>query len=233
LTAACDLVRFRVDEPEAERGSIPLLQGVSLVGAAKNALLSAACSVVQPQRLLMDSLGRISKAIDADATESLFVHDPAQPVISANLCEAILAMEPVGERSRLSVETSWSRAYAPPPESATPSRVSLRNDVFREIEIVARQLRPSNEPKIAQFIGLVDSLLGDPDAERRVSGDVILMLFDSEGTIKARATLGPDDYKVAWRAHGEARFVSLSGMLVGERRSYRVERIAHLRLLET
>ena len=38
----------------------------------------------------------------------------------------------------------------------------LRNDVFSEIEKVAQELRPAKEPRISQFIGLVDSLSGDP-----------------------------------------------------------------------
>jgi hypothetical protein len=49
LDSACDLIRFRLDEPDSQRGSIPLAQGISLVGAAERALLSAACSVIQPQ----------------------------------------------------------------------------------------------------------------------------------------------------------------------------------------
>jgi hypothetical protein len=309
LNAPCDLVRFRLDQPDSQRGSIPLTQGISLLGAAERALLSAACSVIQPQtfhprlsrgeaeqlvkacrmgqtergsfvlkiacpldavdpelgtaapmplfekigepdsetetsgnkepftrkvtRLLMGSLNRITRAIDSDKTASLLVEETGQPVLSANLCEAMLAMQPIGERSRLAVQTSWSKAFAPPAESETPSVVLLRSDVFREIEKLARELRPSNEPKVSQFVGLVDSLLGDPDPEGRVQGDVILMLFDVEGTIKARATLGADDYQIAWQAHGAARYVAFSGMLFRERRTHRIERISQFKLLAT
>ncbi len=308
LNSACDLVRFRLDEPDSQRGSIPLVQGISLLGAAERALLSAACSVIQPQafhprlsrgeaeqlvkacrmgqtergsftlkiacpldavepdvsatpmplfdkisepdsetatngkkepftrqvtRLLMGSLNRVMRAIDSDKTASLLVEETGQPVLSANLCEAVLAMQPIGERSRLTVQTSWSKAFAPPSESETPSVVLLRSDVFREIEVVARELRPSNEPRVSQFVGLVDSLLGDPDPEGRVQGDVILMLFDVEGTIRARATLGAGDYQIAWQAHGAARYVSLNGMLIRERRTHRIEKISQFKLLST
>jgi hypothetical protein len=309
LNAPCDVVRFRLDEPDSQSGSISLAQGISLLGAAERALLSAACSVIQPQtfhprlsrgeaeqlvkacrmgqtergsfilkiacpldavdpelatsapmplfdrnsepesepptngkkepftrkvtRLLMGSLSRITRAIDSDKTASLLVEETGQPVLSANLCEAMLAMQPIGERSRLAIQTSWSKAFAPPAESETPSVVLLRSDVFREIEMIARELRPSNEPKISHFVGLVDSLLGDPDPDGRVQGDVILMLFDVEGTIKARATLGADDYQIAWQAHGAARYVAFSGMLIRERRAHRVEKISQFKLLST
>jgi hypothetical protein len=181
----------------------------------------------------MKSLSRITRAIDSDKTASLLVEETGQPVLSANLCEAMLAMQPIGERSRLAIQTSWSNAFAPPAESETPSVVLLRSDVFREIEMIARELRPSNEPKISHFVGLVDSLLGDPDPDGRVQGDVILMLFDVEGTIKARATLGADDYQIAWQAHGAARYVAFSGMLIRERRAHRVEKISQFKLLST
>ena len=309
LDSACDLVRFRLDEPDSQRGSIPLAQGISLLGAAERALRSAACSVIQPQtfhprlsrseaeqlvkacrmgqtergsftlkvacpldafdpdsatiaptplfdkirepdsdsarsgpnepftrqvtRLLMGSLRRITKAIDADKTASLLVAENGQPALSANLCEAVLAMQPIGDRSRLAVQTSWSNAFAPPPETETPSLVVLRNDVFGDIEQVARALRPTTEPKVSNFIGLVDSLMGDPDPEGRVQGDVILMLFDVEGTIRARATLDATDYQIAWQAHGSARYVALSGKLIRERRIHRIERISQFKILAT
>ena len=309
LNSPCDVVRFRLDEPDSQRGSIPLAQGVSLLGAAERALRSSACSVIQPQafhprlsrseaeqlvracrmaqtergsftlkvacpldavgpelattapmplfdrisepdseptrngvrepftrrvtRLLMGSLARIAKAIDSDKTASLLVEETGQPLLSANLCEAVLAMEPVGERSRLAVQTSWSKSFAPPRETETPSLVLLRSDIFREIERVAQELRPSKEPKVSQFVGLVDSLSGDPDPEGRVQGDVILMLFDVDGSVRARATLDADDYQIAWQAHGTARYVALTGMLIRERRTHRIERISQFKLLST
>ena len=209
LDAACDLVRFRLDEPDSQRGSIPLAQGISLLGAAERALRSAACSVIQPQafhprlgrgeaeqlvracrmgqtergsftlkvacpldafhpdsattppmplfdkiiepdseparygskepftrqvtRLLMASLNRITKAIDSDKTASLLVEGAGQPVLSANLCEAILAMQPIGERSRLAVQTSWSKTFAPPPESVQGVR-PISNFIRRDVQ---------------------------------------------------------------------------------------------------
>jgi hypothetical protein len=309
LDSPCDVMRFRLDEPHSRQGSIPLAQSISLLAAAERALLSAACSVIQPQtfhprlsraeaeqmvkacrvgqtergsfvlkiacpldsvdletpiskptplldkmakpepepnlhdvnepftrkvtRLLMQSLGRIVTAIDSDKTDSLLVDQPGQPVLSANLCEALLAMQPTGDRSLLGVQTTWSRAFKTPPPNEVPGSVLLRADVFPEIEKIAQTLRPTKEPKVSTFVGLVDSLMGSPDPDRRVEGDVTFLLFDADETIKARATLNADDYHIAWQAHGAAGYVSLRGRLIRERRSNRIEEVSHLNSLST
>ena len=307
LISACDVLRFRLDEPESQGGSIPLEQGISFLAAAERVLLSAACSVIQPQvfhprlsraeaeqlvkacrmeqtergsftlkiacpldavdlepdsdkstplfdkiaepeptgrsvkepfarqvtRFLMRSVDRMSKAIDADKTDTLLVHKAGEPVLSANLCEALLAMQPNAERSHLALQSTWSRAIAAPPEEEVPTVVFLRSEVFPQIEKLARAFRPATEPRRSKFVALVDSLMGGPDAEGHVQGDVYLMLFDTEGTIRARATLDADQYHTAWEAHGRAAYVTLNGILIRERRIHRIERVSDLKLLSS
>jgi hypothetical protein len=53
--------------------------------------------------LLMRSPARIVAAVDADQAESLLVPVGDQPMLGANLCEAVLAMQPTGDGSWLSV----------------------------------------------------------------------------------------------------------------------------------
>ncbi len=53
--------------------------------------------------LLMRSLARITAAVNADRVQSLVGSAEGEPLLSANLCEALLTMEPSGDRSRLSV----------------------------------------------------------------------------------------------------------------------------------
>src|SRR5436309_9064065 len=50
LQADSDVVRFRVSSPDASRGALPLEEGIDLLEGAKQALLSAACSVIAPRR---------------------------------------------------------------------------------------------------------------------------------------------------------------------------------------
>ncbi len=146
--------------------------------------------------LLMRSLGRIVGAINSDKTDSSLVDQPGQPILSVNLCEALLAMQPTGDGSLLGVQTNWSRSFTAPPDNEVPRTVLLRSDVFPEIEKVAVALRPSRDPKLSNFIGLVDSLMGNPDPDRRVEGDVVFLLFDADETIRARATLNANDYHI-------------------------------------
>jgi hypothetical protein len=49
LLPASDVLRFRLDEPEAQSGALSLEQGIELLQGARKAVLSAACSVVQPR----------------------------------------------------------------------------------------------------------------------------------------------------------------------------------------
>ena len=82
------------------------------------------------------------------------------------------------------------------------------------IESLADALRPTREPQVSYFVGLVDSLFGDPDEQGRVRGEVQLLIFNQEERIKARVNLDPDDYHTAWKAHGVGGYVSLNGKLV-------------------
>lgn len=50
LLPPSDVLRFRLDEPASRSGFLPLDQGIELLKGARKALLSAACSVIQPQR---------------------------------------------------------------------------------------------------------------------------------------------------------------------------------------
>jgi hypothetical protein len=307
LMPPSDVLRFVLDEPESRTGSIPLEQSISLLAGAERALLSAACSVIQPQayhprlsrdkaeqllkacrmgqtergsftltiacpieaveselavskptplfdrldggeeesshtgakepfarqvtRLLMRSLDRIARAIVTDDVDSLLVGNPDEPVLSANLCEALLAMQPTGERSRLTVRAGWARSLPRPQPSQAPTSVQLRSDFFPVIHKVATDLRPSEGPKVSSFFGLVDSLMGGPDSESRVQGDVYLLLFDQEATLRARATLGPEDYHTAWEAHGAAAYVSLNGILIRGGRVHRIDQVSNLKRL--
>jgi hypothetical protein len=190
LLPPSDVLRFTMDELDSQTGAIPLEQGLELLQGAKKALLSAACSVVQPQAfhprlsrseaeqllqacrlgqtergsftaviacpldavgpqpirpkpmplfegldeapaqavgeaslpapsgdpfprratsLLMWSVAWIVRAVDADRVESLLEPAQEQPTLSANLCEALMMMQPNGDRSRLSILATWAR----------------------------------------------------------------------------------------------------------------------------
>ena len=183
--------------------------------------------------LLMRSVARIVSAVDADQVASLLEPPGDRAPLSANLCDALLMMQPTGDRSRLTVQATWARTLPPPPGASLPSVVHLRRDDFRVVERIAAALRPAREPKPSHFIALVDALFGNPDEHDRVSGEVqLLVLFDAEeGSCKARVDLNPDDYHVAWEAHGAAGYVSLNGVLKQGGRIHRIDDVSNFKRL--
>jgi hypothetical protein len=310
LMPPSDVLRFQVAEPESESGSLPLEQAIKLLTGAKKALLSAACSVIQPQSfhprlsraeaeglveasligqtergsytvtiacplaaagspratsatplfsrfltteedmtdemkapvippftrqvttLLMRSAARITTAVDSDDLASLRQSGPDQPPLSANLCEALLMMQPSGDRSRLTLSATWSRAIPQPEPTTQPSIVHLRHEYFPAIESLSQSLRPVKDPKPTYLIGMVDALLGDPDENGLVRGDVQLLIMNQEELIRARLTLDAPDYHQAWEAHGVGGYVSLNGLLVVSGRSCRIEQVRSFKALK-
>lgn len=50
LPTYADVMRFRLDAFNTQRGTIPFIDGLALLNGAKKAILSSACSIVQPRR---------------------------------------------------------------------------------------------------------------------------------------------------------------------------------------
>jgi len=317
LMPPSDVLRFRIDEPGSQAGFLPLDQGIDLLTGAKRALLSAACSVIQPQpfhprlsraeaeqlvrsstlgqtergsftaviscpleagphaappppppppplplfpkagepdieptprqeaddlsrtpftrqvtSLLMRSVARITSALDGDDPDSLLNVEGNQAPLSSNFCDALLTMQPVGERSSLRLAATWSRLLLPPAQAPPPSTVLLRREYFPAIENLAVRLRPVREPQVAHIIGMVDSLDGNPDEDGLVLGEVQLLIFNQEETTRARVTLNAKDYRTALETHGVAGYVSLNGVLIRGDRVHRIVDVANFKSLK-
>ena len=244
LLPAADVVRFRLDDHRTAAGIIPLGAGLDFYEGTRRALLSAACSVLQPRpfhpRLsrtdaeqfvencrikaeppssflatvvcplgevvsqreltlpgtdeaasapfarravlyLMRSLERLVDAVLDGTTGKLSGNEPqdAGPILSANLCEALLAMRPEGERSSLEITPTWSRSRPWP--VAAPGRVTLRREFFPTIEELGQRLRPRPKPKRGVFTGWVDALNGDYGLDGKMEGEVVLALAIEDG----------------------------------------------------
>lgn len=159
---------------------------------------------------LIKSLSNVVSSIDNDQVDSLL--NEVTPLISGNICEAILQMMP-SERgsSFLEVSASWSPKIAAP---NIVSRVSFTSSYYERIESIARNLRPQHSPLSANIIARVDGLNGKPDADGKVRGEVVLVFVDESGElIKAKVDLNSDDYQKAWKAHGSNIHLSFKGIL--------------------
>ena len=181
---------------------------------------------------LLRSVARVALAIDSDRIDSLASPDDLDPPLSANLCDALSMMQPIGDRSRLTLSASWSRTRPLPPGAAQPSSVQLRREYFPIIGSLGRGLRPSRSPRGSRFVGLVDALSGNPDEGGRVRGDVQLLIYNQDEVMRAKVNLDADDYRMAWEAHGAGGYVSLYGTLIVGDRVHRIENVKNFEFLK-
>ena len=172
---------------------------------------------------LMRSLSRMVVAIEADAIPEVFQARPQEPVISANLCEALLQMQPQDENSQLDVKVSWATTL--PPQAAIPSMVRIRHEYFPIIEDVAKKLRPEQAPAAALFFGYIVDLGGEPGEDGRMQGEATLSVMYEEQIQFVRVDLSPNDWQVAHAALGAHGIVRIKGIF---HRGNRVHRITDI-----
>jgi len=184
---------------------------------------------------LMRSTARLVDNIEQDRLEQ-YTDDggnDSDAPLSANLCDALLRMQPENDEGQIELSTSWAadRRIIPPTSAQAPSRVSIKAEYFAEIEQVAKLLRPStSESGEQQLIGTVEQLSGAVGTDGRRAGEVLLTLLKDNEQLRARASLDAAQYEVALAAHerGDA-YVVLRGVL---HRSPRVSRVERVRTLE-
>jgi len=189
----------------------------------------------QTTLLLMKSIDQIVRAIRSDNIDTLIdygsdVTDTVnekneldQPVISANLCDAILGiMDPLPQDSSLKIAASWAPIL--PIYSKTPptSLVRIKKEYFDSIEHVRNRLTPVLHPATDRYFGTVETLNGSMDAANRRYGEVILLTLSEYEVIRVRADLTADQYKVAVEAHISGKVVTIFGTLQRAKRLHRI-----------
>lgn len=268
LSLDVDTVRFSVRSPAADKGTLPLEQGLALLDGARCLLLAAACSVLAPEsryhrrmsrpkaedfidackigqtekgsytvtlrapigmadnapttgestevpfarkatQALAASVSRIAQAIDEDRVDSILEAQPGSMPVMANLCEALLKMQPERENSALAFSVSWAASY-PAPSPSSP--MILRNKHFPLINLMCHRLCGEVVPQAAEFIGHVDELRGEFGDDGRRQGEVRLTLYHEDEAVKASAELSAEQYDRAVQAH-------MSGQGGGSRRA--------------
>jgi len=181
---------------------------------------------------LFTQLTAIAEAADANQVDKL-ADLTAYPYMSANLCEALLMLRPPGERSRLSVSVAWSKALPMPTSSRRDASVDLRQECFDAVEYLAPKLRKAPQPKEEPFVGFVDVLRGQPNADGKMAGEVVFsIVLDGGELLRARAELSPDDYQTAGDAHLHNEPVYIRGFLVRAPRSNRIDDVKGFKRLQ-
>ena len=179
--------------------------------------------------LLHRALSELSGAIRQDRIGRLV--ESEEPVVSANLCDALLKMRPVDDQGLLEFSTSWAPS-APIQNEYLRTSVALTADDFEAIADIYRQLR-SDLPTVRQtFVAYVDELKGEETEDGRREGEVILTLYAEDELVRARATLGSADYQTAYAAHNPTAPLAIRGTLLRGPRTARLSDVEFIRPID-
>ncbi len=176
----------------------------------------------------LTAVSTLAMAIDENKAERVLDRDP---FVSANLCESISAMQPLGEKSSLTVEAIWSTAAA---GSDLPGSVKLKQRHFAGIERLGVSLRrPKDQLQKQLFVGYVAQLKGQQEPDGRMCGEAILALISSdEEEFTARISLTSNDYAKACDAHKEKYIVVVRGILKRASRLHEISEYESFKVLE-
>lgn len=249
LAAACSVVHPATHHPRMSRTEAQQLLSACHLGQTERGSYSVSVScplraVEQDQpllpgqepftrravSLLMHSVSRLVSAIELDAVAGVFKAAPAQPTLSANLCEALLEMQPPQEGSHLDIRASFATTL--PAQAPVPDAVRIKHEYFPIIDDVYKELYRQKAAEASLFVGYVDTLNGEPDDEGRMQGDAVISLLHEEELRKAHVDLNPHDYQIAIQAHSVAGAVKFKGILHLGRRTHRITDIGEFARVE-
>lgn len=181
------------------------------------------------------ALQALVEAVEADTLDRLIddIKRSEKPFLSSNLCEAVTRLHDDGIRNDVELRFAW--AANTPLSSKYPVRdiIRIQGDYFGRIEEVQRELRATERHQEDTFIGTVERLDGEMDADGHRSGDVIIALLLREGeSVRARLTLSPEHYEAAAKAHlTQGAYVRVTGRLHPGRQPRLLSDIRHFELL--
>ncbi len=174
--------------------------------------------------LLARALSSLVDAIEEDRVSS--VVDQARPIVSANLCDALLKMRPAQDDGILEFRPSWASSTPMSlNEPPIPEAIAFSCDKFDAIEDVYRRLRPSEGSVPKQWIAFVDELKGSESDSGIREGEVVFTIVDDDEMVRAKASLTVDQYQIAYEAHNPIRPLIVFGQL---HRGPRVSRFSHI-----
>ncbi len=183
---------------------------------------------------LRQALADLVDAIEADTLEQL-VEDlrvAPSPIISANLCDALMGMHDEQLDNALDIDFQWS-PKRPVPRFQNSRPVRLQRDYFSRIEEVRLALKASDKDEDNTFVGTVERMEGvmNPDGKR--AGAVVVALLLPEGEIvRARVELSAQDYLKANAAHiRHGSYVRLTGRLRQGRQPRQLVKLEKFELL--
>jgi hypothetical protein len=181
---------------------------------------------------LFASVSTLVEAIEGDRMESILNPTPTGVRLTANLCDALIKMQPEAENGSVELSVSWATIL--PNLQGTPNSVKIRGELFPAIAEVSKRLRGPSAIESAPFLARVDALHGsEMDEFGRRYGEVKLsvMLGDDDEVVRARAMLDVEQYRVADEAHMRNQYVVITGVLNRSSRVATVKAITDFQLM--
>ena len=133
--------------------------------------------------------------------------------MSANLCDALHAMKPSGDQSRLDVSIAWARTRGRVPEDV-PQSVSFPQESFLSIEEAGRQLRLRAFGKLERYKGVPR---GTEWVHRAFISELVgRLIFTAEVAgqqARIKLDLAPEDFKRACDALRDGNQVAVTGII--------------------
>lgn len=178
--------------------------------------------------ILMRSTARATRLLVRDGVQAVVEAD--EVVITANLCDALVAMMPSDEKSDLELAVDYSPFVVS--ESPSPTSVKVERSLFESFDRLAQGLRPPEKHADSTYLGRVVELKGEPNDDGDLEGEAVLRLDVEEDLIRVRCVLNAANYQRAIDAHKTQRHVALRGTLRRTGRTLTLENPAELRIIE-
>lgn len=170
-------------------------------------------------RTLAQSVDLTVQAAEQSVSSSNF--EPFQSAVtkgvSANLCEAISRLFKVGNTMTVSFSVSWAQNRPEP--VGYPTRIRINREVVPVIEEAARIFRAHDSLDGYLVQGSVIKL---ERAANEGEGRVTVMAKVEDNWRKVVITLPPAEYERALKAHQGFRPVKVTGNIIKEGRTYRL-----------
>jgi hypothetical protein len=162
------------------------------------------------------SVAQLVNAIETDTMEQFVteVKQESTPVLSSNICKAIINFQDENEKSDLFLNFKWASVINKP--LATRDLIKIQSDYYSRIDDVRKELKSQEKDKEDIFIGTVEELAGDKDESGQRVGDVILDLYQQDGeSIRAKVNLKAEWHSQAIKAYEDVgQYIQIKGKLL-------------------
>lgn len=172
--------------------------------------------VRQATLLINQSVHQLVTAIQTDKMEQLIteVKQEEKPLLSTNLCKALLNFQEENNHADLYLNFQWASIIAKP--STVTNSIKIQKDYYSRIEDIRKELKNYEIDKEDIFVGTVEQLLGNLDQNEQRAGDVLLDLYQQDGeSIRVRVNLKAEWHDLAIEAYKNAGYyIQIKGRLM-------------------